>query len=137
MRVFHKTLFAALITLTLFAPPLLADECTSLLTEAPFVGPNGARLESISTRKMFAALNGKACSPETITAYFETAGWEKRAERVYQPSIVIREELPIDHFMAFCLPRHILLRWIDRCNATASVYSHQGKIAFLNSSLSK
>jgi len=112
------------------APPPTSKNlgCAEVLVGPPFAGLYGDELMKLVTNQLGEHLIGRVCPKEVIVEFFEAGGWKHTTGETLVP---YNSQTPIgqaDYYMGFCLQRTILLRWLERCRARASVYSLDGTI---------
>ncbi|MEY8842009.1 hypothetical protein AB9K41_23520 [Cribrihabitans sp. XS_ASV171] len=128
-------------TSTASNPDAEAFDCARTLSDPPFAGLHGEELMRLGASKRGGTLSepliGQNCPKEVIVRYFEAGRWKLQAEG----EMALRESIVpaarANHWLSFCLPRAIPMRWIDRCRATANVYSLDGAIIEIRSGFSK
>ncbi len=119
------------------SPDADAFDCARTLSESPFTRLRGEDLMRLRSDKLGRLLIGNTCAKEVIVQYFEARRWELQGEGETAPRESIIPAARANHWLSFCLPRAIPLRWIDRCRATANVYSLDGAIIDIRSGFSK
>ena len=112
--------------------------CMDLLLDDIRGGLSDQELMSLATRDrvtLGTPLPGTICPAGKIAAYFVQRGWE----------LLLSDEGEIqsrgpsgtsDHRLQFCLPPSLLMRWLRRCRATATIYLNDGRLTHVDASFS-